>query len=865
MNNETLLAILIIILLCIIVYLKLEIDFNLDFPVILLTGCILTMAYCLDSHKNKTILGGGLYKIKNRKYIKKAGKDTLIDTSLTYSIFAQDPSLDIDVLKNKLSKWQEKNAYNVHFAYGNNMRELKDKFYNQICELKNFLDGKKYFADKGQLWRNVAGDFMPKTNTSFDGLKFPCIVKPLGSYGQRGIIIIPDIDASKKIDVKDAIVSELIDDPMLWYETSDKNYAYKFHIRVYLALYAVSGITKVYLNPYARIMTAAKPYESENLTDLDIQLTGGSRTKHEHIWHIDAKNHIKRDPDLCWKNIENMCIKIGTIIGCLVEPYKESSAAYEVFGLDVMLNNNCESKLIEINDKVGYYDVETHKASTSISENMFSWQLKEIVLPHFIGRKYDTNILTTTNRQNGELIEFSEQLDKITVARLEDYTEDHKELVEIVNDELYKHLGNGNKWDLDYVNSLRNDDSHAHYIAYHKKDTDILGYVSIRPLKDNDLQLRYFVNKKHQGRGYGSAMVALAIRIFTSNILNIDKDKKIYAMIRPTNLASKRLLEKIGFMYVSDEQLHGKHEYILQKYSRSLRVIDDFPYHSKWIDSFSTMYNRLRDYDKKINKQSIEKRIYIVDRNFPDDYIKSDCLADWFTEPVRIKCKEKNHISPLAVWQDIRNKIYNKKHASELRDMIYQKSRGCNLFNTALGVALFSGFNSLLDCTAGWGDRLIAAYLAGIKVYRGFDTNYQLQAVYRQIAAEIHLTEKPIDWSIEYIPFEDCKLTQRFDAAFMSPPFYDQELYLGTLSSTTRYKNIDDWYAKFYCPMIQKAISVVDSTILMYIPEGRMLDEAKAVFNKSTFKYIGRIGFRQLYKGNGKLRDTFIWKCDKGI
>ena len=733
-----------------------------------------------------------------------------------------------------------------------------------------------YFVNKGILWRTICADFIPKTNYTFDGLSPPYIIKPIDSYGQEGIVISYDKNDIKDNDKDNVIVSELINNPMLWYE-DDK--AYKFHLRVYLAVYVSEGISRVFLNKYTKILTASKPYNTGS-TDNDVMLTGGSRTKYIRSWDKDAIDHIdkKYDVNTCWQNIHNMCITIGNTIGCLVMPYSESNSAYEVFGLDVMLDENMKAWLIEINDRVGYYDVITNQISKSVSEIMFNWQLDEIIKPHFFGKKlYDTLICTTQSRQRGSLSSYAEQLMKIRMARLEDHLEDHKELVNEINIDAYKYLGNGEKYDLKYVNGLMNTNDKHYYIAYNLNDnlndndndnlndnTHILGFVQIRPLnkESREPQLRYFVVKNKQRQGLGTAMVAMAIELYARSHMG---NSYINAMIKPDNIASIKLVLKLGFKYQGQE---NKGNIILNKYSRNLRIVDDFPYYKKWLLPFDNMYKELKQI--KFNFSPRERHLYIVDRTYPTDYTNTDCIADWFAESVRVLCREKDYKSPIEVFNEMKNKELKNKELKEnkqalidARESIYQISRGCNLFNVALGIALFKGINRLLDCTAGWGDRLIAADIAGVKLYRGFDTNYQLQAVYKQIMAEIALckdkTSMRMDWSIEYMPFEDCRLVDKFDAALMSPPFYDQELYLGELTSTSRYKTENEWYQKFYNPMITKAVNALDigGKILMYIPPNRMLSEAKRTLSK--LKYLGVIGFRQLYNGKGKIRDTYVW------
>jgi hypothetical protein len=206
--------------------------------------------------------------------------------------------------------------------------------------------------------------------------------------------------------------------------------------------------------------------------------------------------------------------------------------------------------------------------------------------------------------------------------------------------------------------------------------------------------------------------------------------------------------------------------------------------------------------------------------------------------------------------------------------MVYHGARGCNIFNVSLGVFLFSYFKatSLLDCTAGWGDRLIAASIAGVKFYRGWDTNSKLQDVYTNIYNNIPNAQ--MDWKVLCAPFEKSKLFnkdeydgqnlyKKFDVAFLSPPFYDKELYEGELTSTTNYKTENNWYNQFYKPMFKRAAMAVKSGgyILAYIPDGRMRKEANSVLENNGFQYLGIVAFRTIVEGKQpQIRDTFVWR-----
>jgi len=386
--------------------------------------------------------------------------------------------------------------------------------------------------------------------------------------------------------------------------------------------------------------------------------------------------------------------------------------------------------------------------------------------------------------------------------------------------------------------------------------------------------------------------------------------KEYYAYVIPTNVAAIQLLTKLHFIKTEEKKkINGIH-YTIYKIEASPPALpaialqdftietsatwnkdlsDNFPYRKYYMPEFSKMYQHLKDF--KSHNKTIES-IYKIDRTFPDDYENTDSIVDHFVEELRIQCAERNERPPYEIWQQNKHAFMSKTtDIGKLREMVYNGARGCNIFNVALGIHLFTHFKatSLLDCTAGWGDRLIAASIAGVKFYRGWDTNNKLQPIYSNIYNTIAKLENgtdtgadsdpdikfQMDWRIFCAPFEKSKIFnkdsyegqnyyKKFDVAFLSPPFYDKELYEGDVTSTTSYKNINDWYAHFYRPMFKRAALAVKTGghILAYIPDGRMRKEANAVLIENGFKYIDSVAFRTIVEGRPpQIRDTFVWEA----
>ncbi len=304
---------------------------------------------------------------------------------------------------------------------------------------------------------------------------------------------------------------------------------------------------------------------------------------------------------------------------------------------------------------------------------------------------------------------------------------------------------------------------------------------------------------------------------------------------------------------------------------------------------FHEMLDRLRALPGAKHHVGLNGRLALVERSFPGDYESTDSLTDWEAEPARVLCKEKDYPSPAEAWGRIRGKSAEQHglpaEVQLRRECVYEVSRGCNLFNIAFGICLLRGSGNwgpveglpgpgdVLDPCAGWGDRLGAAFVAGARSYRGWDTNPALQTVYPALAARYEKGGLALDWHVECAPFEAAPnevLAAGFDTVLTSPPFYDKELYEGPTTSTSIYRNIDDWYAKFYCVMWKKAAAAMrpGGRVIAYISPGRMFREAGRVLEAAGLKYVGRVGFLQTTGAQPmdkktrekQTRDAYVWR-----
>lgn len=120
----------------------------------------------------------------------------------------------------------------------------------------------------------------------------------------------------------------------------------------------------------------------------------------------------------------------------------------------------------------------------------------------------------------------------------------------------------------------------------------------------------------------------------------------------------------------------------------------------------------------------------------------------------------------------------------------------------------------ILDISAGWGDRLIAACSMNAK-YVACDPNTSLRPAYDKIIKRYGNGTQVI----YTIPFEDFNYTgEKFNCLYSSPPFFDLEIYSSEeTQSSERYKSLDKWLNDFLKVCLVKADSYLEKGAYIYL------------------------------------------------
>jgi hypothetical protein len=148
----------------------------------------------------------------------------------------------------------------------------------------------------------------------------------------------------------------------------------KFHLRAYLLVHNYGGLT-VKFAPFAKIITAAKPYVKDHYNDKEIHDT--------HMASTDADYWFPEDFPVR-EFVAPIFVQMAQMAECIKEclakkgmrAYSNANTAYEIYGADLLVASDGELVLIEINDMVGY---SCKGAAKEFFEKRARWEWDEIL------------------------------------------------------------------------------------------------------------------------------------------------------------------------------------------------------------------------------------------------------------------------------------------------------------------------------------------------------------------------------------------------------------------------------------------------------------------------------------------------------
>lgn len=283
------------------------------------------------------------------------------------------------------------------------------------------------------------------------------------------------------------------------------------------------------------------------------------------------------------------------------------------------------------------------------------------------------------------------------------------------------------------------------------------------------------------------------------------------------------------------------------------------------------------------------------------EYERIDYVTDYFTEPQRMNSVRVDQIpagkSPYSIWREglpIVSEIIIESISQVLsggdevltpkllRDTIFEfskkeidnKIRESTQFKVSLAISVLKKFlpdlrtASVLDISAGWGDRLIAAASCNVANYVACDPNTSLKDGHRKII-ETFVPDGKDRFKIIYEPFETAELPAGidYDLIFTSPPFFDLEMYTDEATQSYSVNNrvsANAWLVNFLFKSLEKAWSVLKMGGIMaiHITDTPSLTVCEPMILFSSWKlrgcnYCGVLGS---LGGAGRVRPIWIFQ-----
>jgi hypothetical protein len=245
-------------------------------------------------------------------------------------------------------------------------------------------------------------------------------------------------------------------------------------------------------------------------------------------------------------------------------------------------------------------------------------------------------------------------------------------------------------------------------------------------------------------------------------------------------------------------------------------------------------------------------------------YLETTALVELYQEEQKIRARVGNYPSPLAWWgrRGNREAIWREvspglpagaprtKVLAALRKVLRsrwkQVAPEVGVFPPALAVCLARFLlphpesARILDCFAGWGERLVAALCLNA-FYVGFGPNRLLTLGYEGLIRDFGRATRHL---VVAEAFEDAALSGEFDLAFVAPPRLDVERLPGEPVPLA----FTNWSARSYVPALAKAWEHLKEGGYLCVttrnhPEAKAADIAAAAMQKQPDAlFLGILG-----------------------
>lgn len=431
------------------------------------------------------------------------------------------------------------------------------------------------------------------------------------------------------------------------------------------------------------------------------------------------------------------------------------------------------------------------------------------------------------------------------------------------------------------------------FVSAYLEDT-VVGSLRVKYYNNSYIINDVYVLPEYRGLGIGKKLMI--------TIIDHLKNKKIVLYVDPKNKVALNLYKKLNFKLIKENMAYGdKYKYQSDNIDSAFNKVDnyllsiyrEFNKNPRSILKYYTLADILKYKEvtkKSIKTNNIKNITNINDQIFEEIYDykqqRLSAITDYFIYPCRMKCLvEGQKSTAYNIFIDELSKNKNLNYTQK-KDVLYKmrKHKNCTLlpFRKLIHILKIMMNNKAdikyIDCSAGWGDRMIAALLSGVSEYIAYDPNTCLKQGHSEIINYFKndlfgyygSNNKFKNYNVIYKPFEkdydnEGIFENYFDICISSPPFFTVEIYsTESTQSTSNYKTADAWLYNFLIPSFKKIMRFLKSSgfICWYIEDREEYKFLDTFFNEidklNICKYINKIGYT--YDDIDIVRYFYIWQ-----